>query len=304
MKTLNTSYQDRLEKVLRHIENNLDEPLSLDALSSIACFSAYHFHRIFTAMMGESVAAYVRRLLLQRAAARLSYTRVPVTTVALDAGYDSLDAFTRAFRALFGMSPSAYRKNGGSVALAAARGEGAPLFYHQIKEGSSMDVTIKPFPPRLAAATRHVGPYTECAPAWDRLCGAMGPLNLMGQGTLACSICHDDPDITPVEKCRMEVCVSLPEGTTEQTPAVQTLLQNKDIYLLVLGGDGEYASALVKGPYSLLHSVYRSLYGEWLPASGREPAPIPGLEIYHNCPGSTAPEELLTEILIPLLPKK
>lgn len=304
MKDLSNSYQDSLDRVLRHIENNLDEPLPLEALSRIACFSSYHFHRIFTAMTGETVAAYIRRLLLQRAAARLSYSRAPVTTLALDAGYDSVDAFTRAFRALFGMSPSAYRKNGGSLALAALRSKGGPLFYPQTKDGFSMDIHIKSFPPRLAAATRHVGPYMDCGSAWNRLCGALAPLGLMGQGALACSICHDDPDITPPEKCRMEACLTLPDGMTKQTPAVQTLLQNKDIYLLTLGGEGEYASVLVKGPYTLLHPAYRSLYGEWLPKSGREPAPAPGLEIYHTCPDTTPPEELLTEILILLQPKK
>ncbi len=124
MKATSLSYQDRLRLVLQHIEGNLDTPPSLEELSRIACFSPYHFHRIFTAMMGESVAAYVRRLLLQRAAAHLSYSGEAITTVALVAGYDSLDAFTRAFRAAFGASPSVYRRNGGSLAAAARQSTG------------------------------------------------------------------------------------------------------------------------------------------------------------------------------------
>mgnify|MGYP000458632448 FL=1 len=65
------SYQQRINLVLRHIEQNLDTRPDLDELARIACFSPYHFHRIFSALVGESVAAYKRRLLLERAAMQL-----------------------------------------------------------------------------------------------------------------------------------------------------------------------------------------------------------------------------------------
>lgn len=296
-------YQRRLNLVLRHIEDNLDQPPSLDQLSQIACFSSYHFHRIFTSMMGESVAAYIRRLLLQRAAIQLSYSKDRIIDLALKAGYDSADAFTRAFRANFGVSPSTYRNNGGSLALAAQRSVGAPLFYHQHQGVPPMNVEIKRFPPRLAVAIRYIGPYMDCGPAWDRLCSMAMSLNVINKSSLAISICYDDPDITPPEKCRMEACMTLPEGMTEQDPQLKKLLQEKDIYLMTIGSESEYASVLVKGPYSLLHPMYRSLFGEWFPQSGREPENAPGFEVYINCPGQVAPEELLTEILIPLQAK-
>lgn len=304
MKATQLSYQDRLRLVLRHIEDNLDSPPSLEALSRIACFSPYHFHRIFTAIMGESVAAYVRRLLLQRAAAQLSYSGEAITQVALGAGYESMDAFTRAFRAAFGASPSVYRRNGGSLAAAARQNAGVPLFYHQLVGVPRMHVTIKPFPPRLAATVRHVGPYTDCGPAWGRLCAAVMAHNLFTPHSLSLSMCHDDPDITPPEKCRMDVCLTLPEGMKDNDPALAPLLEGTGVYLTTVGGTGEYASVLVKGPYSLLHPAYRSLFGEWLPASGREVADAPGFEVYHNSPEQVAPEELLTEILIPLQAKQ
>ena len=74
MKTL--SYEERLHRVLRHIENNLGSRPDLAELAEIACFSPYHFHRIFSSMMGESVATYVRRLLLERAAQQLSLIHI------------------------------------------------------------------------------------------------------------------------------------------------------------------------------------------------------------------------------------
>lgn len=87
------TYQQRIGLVLRHIEQNLDSRPDLDELARIACFSPYHFHRIFSAMVGESVAAYVRRLLLERAAMQLGHSPESVTQIALGAGYESVDAF-------------------------------------------------------------------------------------------------------------------------------------------------------------------------------------------------------------------
>jgi AraC family transcriptional regulator len=73
--------------VLVHIQQHLDEPLRLDELAAIACFSSFHFHRIFRGMVGESVKEYIRRLRLERAASQLRVGKEPVTQIALDAGY-------------------------------------------------------------------------------------------------------------------------------------------------------------------------------------------------------------------------
>ena len=297
------TYQDRMHRVLRYIEDNLDNPPGLDELGRVACFSSCHFHRIFTAMVGESVAAYIRRLRLQRAAQQLKYSRRSVTEIAFDAGYERLEVFTRAYRAFFGVSPSDYRRSGRATALQGAEKPESAVFYHLNPEVFPVNVKIKTFPPVLVAALRHTGPYNECGPLWAKLCGALAPHNLINETSAAYSICHDDPDVTPAEKCRMEICVTLREGVTEQTPAIQDILRDSEIYLRHIGGGGEYAAVLVKGPYTLLHPVYRSLYGEWLPQSGREPDRSPGIEAYYNDPTVTAPDELLTEIFIPLEPR-
>ena len=295
------SYRERLNRVLRHIENHLDESPDLEALSAVACFSPYHFHRIFSSMVGESVAAYMRRLRLERAAMQLSLPGMTITQAALAAGYDSLDAFSRAFRAHFDMLPSEYQRNDGILARARHHGAGQPLFYHQTPDVPPIDVRIRPFAPMQVATLRHTGPYDDCYPVWDTLCAAMLTHDLITEHCIACAVSHDNPDITPVEKCRMEVCLSLPPGATADTPAVQSLLRDKRIYLREIGSAADYAAIEVKGPYSLLHPAYRSLYMHWLPQSGREPANDPGFEVYYNSPQRTAPQDLRTEIFIPLM---
>lgn len=301
MNTPFLSYQERITRVLLHIENHMDDPPGLEDLARIACFSPFHFHRIFRAMTGESVAAYVRRLQLERAAQRLSYSRQSVTDIALAAGYDSVDAFTRAFRSCFGASPSDYRKAGGSAFEARIRSGGTEIFYHRTPEVAHVNVQIKKFSPITVAAMRHVGPYMECGTSWERFMGALAAHGIdPTQFRSAYSICHDDPDVTPPNKCRMELCVPLPAGLTSGSPEIAKLVGGTEVYLRTLGGDEDYAAVLIKGPYELLHPAYRSLYGEWLPQSGREPDAAPGFEAYLNCPETTAPEDLLTEIYIPL----
>jgi AraC family transcriptional regulator len=82
----------------------------------VAGFSVPHFHRVFTAHMGESAISYIRRTRLERAGRKLRMGAVDITEVALAAGYDSHAAFSKAFRQHFGLSPSEFRQLGCTAA--------------------------------------------------------------------------------------------------------------------------------------------------------------------------------------------
>ncbi len=109
-------HSDCINNVKLYIREHINEPLSREILAEIAGFSIPHFHRIFTAQTGENIAAYVRRLRLERAARKLRMGAVDITEVALAAGYDSHAAFGKAFRQQFGLSPSDFRQLGCSAA--------------------------------------------------------------------------------------------------------------------------------------------------------------------------------------------
>jgi AraC-like DNA-binding protein len=112
MKAALENYHDRMQRVLDHIDQHLDDDLGLEAVSGIAAFSKFHFHRQFTATFGLSVHRYVQLARMKRASYRLAYRDVQsVTDIAMDAGYDAPDAFARAFRRRFGQSPSSFRKS-------------------------------------------------------------------------------------------------------------------------------------------------------------------------------------------------
>jgi AraC family transcriptional regulator len=293
------SYRRRILRVLLHIQNNLDECLRLEDLARIACFSACHFHRVFRGMVGESLMEHIRRLRLERAAYRLKLTDQPVTRIAFDTGYETHEAFTRAFRAMFGQSPSQFRRKSRTLALT-----WAPSNVHFAPNGSledyepydpgglAMDVRIEEVEPMRVAFMRHVGPYDQVGETWGRLCGWAGPLGLLGPNTKFLGLCHDDPEITAPENIRYDACLSVDE----------TVQPQGEIGVQIIAG-GEYAVTLHKGPYDGLAQTYARVCGNWLPANGREPGPGPSIEFYRNSPEDTAPEDLMTEIYVPVAPK-
>jgi AraC family transcriptional regulator len=105
-----------IEAVKRYIREHINEPLNRETLAAVAGFSVPHFHRVFTAQVGESAASYVRRLRLERAGRKLRMGAVDITEVALAAGYDTHAAFSKAFKQQFGLSPSEFRQLGCSAA--------------------------------------------------------------------------------------------------------------------------------------------------------------------------------------------
>lgn len=105
-------YSECIQDLMRYIREHLHEPLDRETLAAVAGFSIPHFHRVFTAQVGESAASYVRRLRLERAARKLRMGAVDITEVALAAGYDSHAAFSKAFKQQFGLSPSEFRQLG------------------------------------------------------------------------------------------------------------------------------------------------------------------------------------------------
>jgi len=275
------SYHERILRVLVHIQGRLDEPLDLDALAGVACFSRFHFHRVFHALTGEGVHEHVRRLRLERAAQRLKLNEQPVTDLAFEAGYETHEAFTRAFHAMFGTSPSDFRNS---------RQAPEPGGYHPPDYGAPPPVEIKTLPPQPVVFLRHAGPYDQVGTTWGRLGMWAGMRGLIGPATKFLGISWDDPEITPPDKLRYDAAI---------TPA-RPVAPEGEFGVTELAG-GEYATLLYKGPYAKLSAAYRSILGAWLPASGRELRDAPCFELYLNSPRDTQPEELLTVIHVPLI---
>ncbi len=151
-----------VEQVTSYIAGHLDEPLDLASLGRIAELSPHHFQRVFKQVLGESPKQYVRRLRLERSTFLLRQPGVSVIDVAFDSGYESHEAFTRAFHDRFGVPPRRYQTQADGV-----RRETTDPF-----EIVSLERT------RLASVP-FVGPYDSGFEAFARLADWAAPLGLL-----------------------------------------------------------------------------------------------------------------------------
>lgn len=136
---------------------------------------------------------------------------------------------------------------------------------------------------------RHVGPYEECKPAWEALCGWAIPKGFLRPDSKFLSLCHDDPKVTPPEKIRLDACVEAPPSISPDAPVSQKTVEG-----------GRYAMTVHHGPYSGLAETYAQLCGQWAPQNGCEAESRASIEVYVNNPEETAPEDLITEIYVPV----
>jgi len=271
-----TSFEPWVERILRvadHVHAHLEEPLDPGELAQVAGLSLHHFHRVFRGMTGESLMAFVRRSRLERAALRLKYSSTPVTTVALNSGYQSHEAFTRAFRGQFGLSPHEFRKE------AVLQTTDANKFVM----GSRVE--------RRVLAVRHTGPYEECLQAWERLATWTKEAGLFDKKLESLGLCYEDPDVTEASKLRYDACLAFPAELISQyaLPA--------DIRELDIPG-GTYATALHEGSYESILETYVALLGHWLPQRDIELADEPVVEIYLTSPFEVPEEDLRTAICV------
>jgi AraC family transcriptional regulator len=275
------SYRERVLRAVVAIEANLDSRPSLRALARDACMSPFHFHRVFSAIVGEPVADYARRLRLERAARDLAGGARSIRTLARQAGYSRQESFTRAFVRRFAMSPREFRRAGASAAPGV----------RSAASWSGPAARIEVVQRRRVAFIRHVGPYEDVPPVFERIVQwARSRASTWREEPLFIGVAHDDPGITPAGRLRFDCCVTVHDGLRpEGAIAVQTVL------------GGRYAVALHRGPLPRIHETYAWLAREFIPRSRVEMRKAPAAELYLSSPERTPPDEQLTEVLLPIV---
>ncbi|MCB1607665.1 MAG: helix-turn-helix transcriptional regulator, partial [Xanthomonadales bacterium] len=103
------SYVARVNRAIDHIMVDLSRPLRLEEVAAVAGFSTFHFHRVFKALIGETLNQFVKRQRLERALYRMTHEpRRRLTEIALDCGFASSSEFSRSFKQHYGAAPSAF----------------------------------------------------------------------------------------------------------------------------------------------------------------------------------------------------
>ena len=274
-----------------YIDAHLEEPCRLDQVAEAACFSPFHFHRIFARYTGETPGRHFLRRRLEHAARRLSDSADRIIDIALEAGYDSHNAFCKAFRRWTGISPSRFRGQGLTLAgfnifPPVERSPSLQGFTHRPRivslakrhfvyvqkkgfTGGSMKETGMKAGLQVASAIHQAG-------IADRVCGWVSVFPRRPTG------CMDAE--APIR------CGALLDRRTQVDPPLKRG---------VVGG-GKWAVFCHHGPYDFLFQTWNAAYFNRLPALGLCPRNAPPFEWYVDPFSNLPAERLITQIHIPI----
>jgi AraC family transcriptional regulator len=281
------AYCQQINHVIKAIIRAPDENWTTERLASFAGISPFHFHRVFRAVTGETMFAFLQRRRLLRAIELMDEDRFSLTEIALECGFDSGSSLSRAFRKHLGCTPSEYRRRHPPLLLPPAR--------VRAQDKLPLSVEIRATKPRYAIIVERRGLIENsferaAAEAFGVLVRELKRVNGWPFVRERIGICPDEASLVPDAEARYQAGFVY-EG---ELPAMQEEVQRVTIPA------GRWVVGLHQGSYETLWQLWNRLYRNWLPASGlrlREESPF---EIYLNRPKEVSPEQLKTEIWIPV----
>lgn len=283
----NLEYRRRIDKALEFVRANLDKSIVLKDVARAACFSPYHFHRIFRGLMGETLGEYITRKRLERAAIKLAYSsETTVTTIAYEYGYASVSSFSKAFNQRFGCRPTEitdvrrFMKTGVeshdrhysnltniNLLFVGPSAQSRTMRFKEIDSRVRIG-SIKEFD--VVYITSPKG-YDASAimSTWNKLMELADDRNIRNDHIKRFSLSHDHPGLTSASLCRYDACLQLPDNDMSRIKLPKTTIPS-----------GQYAIFPVKGPGNSILNQYLEFYTVWMPSSGYEPDDFPVLEHY------------------------
>ncbi len=283
--TTHQEYFKAVNRAVDFINEHLNSPINLNDLADVACLSGFHFHRIFKSFLGESPGEYIQRLRLEKAIFRLQTTRLTLTEIAEQTGYQSPHALSKAFKKRFGVSPSVYRVQPSGLSVPVE----PPAFI-------CIEPEIREIPSKQVITVRVVNPYEQphaFVHAWQKLTRFAGSSGLPGDGHEYLTLSRDVSTITHPDLCRTYACITTKPG-----------IQPKGEFGSQTIEGGLYAVFTYKGAYRNLEALYCFIYRNWIPRSQYELRDISFFERYLNSPDAVTQDELLTEVCIPVVRTK
>lgn len=295
----NFDYVGRVNRAIDHVTRHLATSLSLDEVARVACFSPYHFHRIFRSLMGETLHAFVKRIRLERAVYLMCHRpATSLTDIGLAVGFASSSDFSRSFRAQFGVPPSAFdletyrRARRDALVDTVAGAERYRL--ERLPVGENPDgfaVRIRQLPARRVAYLRVLDPYRSrgVPAAAARLVAWARDRGLAGGQWLGYQ--WDDPEIVALADCRYDVGLELPAGVGVAGDEVS----------VTTFGAMTVAEVAIAGSIDLELRAFDWLYRTWLPISGYVPDHQPGFEAWNGEPFAHGGEHFELRIQLPIV---
>lgn len=299
----NNIYQKRIYHIQDYICLHLEQKLTLENLAKKLNQSPFHFHRLFKLIAKENLYEFIKRIRLEKSCAMLiSKENIKIIHIALSCGFSTSSAFSKAFKSHFQVTPSNYRKcyflnnsKNGTLNSNTSKEAIYPFEYISdselqslINRRKNMNVTIESIPKYRIAYMRQIGPYgANNVLLMQKLKQWAISRDLLTETSIILGVAHDDPNITPPEKCRYDCCIVLSEGYE---------LDN-DMCEGVMPG-GSYAVFPVEYTAENIQKAWNDIFTVWLPESGYQIDERPVFERYTGSDVDIEPD--FTEICIPL----
>lgn len=281
---------EQLNRAISYMEEHLEEGIELEKVAEIACCSAFHFQRMFSYIADIPLSEYIRRRKMTRAAFDLQNKDIKIIDIALNYGYDSPTAFTRAFKNVHGISPSKAKSSGTKLKAF------PPIsFKISIKGDLEMNYRIeKKEAFRVVGVKEHYEINIEenfaAVPMFWQKTGEIGVIPAI------CSLmCKEPVGLLGVSSC----------------------MNGKDFdYYIAVATDKEVPKGMYEynvpectwaifesiGPLpETIQNLQRRIITEWLPTSGYEYANAPDIEVYSD--GNQQSEDYKCEVWLPIIKK-
>jgi AraC family transcriptional regulator len=305
--TLYAEYISRINRTFDYIESNIEKPMTLGELASIANFSRFHFNRIFQSVVGETPFQFILRVRLEKAATLILTNKSEnISDIAHNCGFSDISVFSRNFKSYFQISASQYRLKKSQKSNLSQQDSNrrqsdekpTPYFCPELKTINwttnmklNKGVEVRELPKMTVAYIRNMGPWggdkNEYEKLRDKLFSWAEARDLIfGKDFKYFILYHDDPNVALSDKLRMSLCITVPPETKV----------NGEIGKMEVEG-GKYATARFELTGQDFQDAWEWLYGQWLPNSGYKLDDKPYFETYPEAPKG---EKFIVDFCIPV----
>lgn len=294
----------RINNAIIYIESNLTEKLLLSDIAKKAYFSPFHFHRLFSLIVGETVNNFISRKRIEKAAILLiNHSENTITEVSQIVGFTSLSSFSRAFKKFYGMSPAEFKELSPSkfskiCKTQSKNGQVVVSFEQYICNINNAinwfkmnaKVTVKNVEELQLAYISHKGEMEKIGEVFQRLIKWATPKGLMNQENLRLlTIYHDSPKVTSPENIRSSISIVLNEEVTvEGEVSLKTMKPGKCIVSRFEITPSEFQQA------------WESSF-VWMSENGYQKSDKEPFEIYYNNAEEHPENKFIVDICIPVL---
>lgn len=271
-KTTKDEYIQSIYRVIYYIEQHYNDNLTLEELSKVACFSKYHFHRIFKSIVDVNLSDYIRVVRLSNASLKFK-TNLNVTQIAQTSGYETNASFSKAFKKHFGITPKEFSKN-------VKKKKGNKMLEPKIVNIDPIDVLY----------VRKTGHYMSSADAaWKTMVEFVRENRLFEKAIARYGISHDNPNLIEEDSLRYDACLELSDRINPKGEVAKKQISG-----------GKYAVFVHEGPYEFIGKTFQNI-SDWIVETGVNLRDAPSVQKYLHLDHSGVKEEdLRTELYVPI----